>query len=129
MIKKCYMDSRFFVSIIGETSAGKSSVLNLLFEDEILPVHNNSSTSTITIVRYHKRKYARIVYKNDKPDIEFDLDTEGLEKLHAIAFMKSASERENHDIKEVQVYLPLPLLQVIVCITTIAKNSISIKTD
>jgi hypothetical protein len=52
------------------------------------------------------------VYKSDKPDTEFDLDEEGLKKLHAIAFMKSASERENHNIKEVQVYLPLPLLQV-----------------
>lgn len=33
-------------------------------------------------------------------------------KLQSIAFMKSAAERENHNIKEVQVYLPLPLLQV-----------------
>ncbi|XP_045165820.2 uncharacterized protein LOC123529516 isoform X2 [Mercenaria mercenaria] len=99
------------VIVAGETSAGKSSVLNLLFEDDILPVHNNSSTSTITIVRYHKRKHTRIVYKNGEPDVEFDLNEEGLKKLHAIAFMKSASERENHNIKEVQVYLPLPLLQ------------------
>ncbi|XP_060583775.1 uncharacterized protein LOC132739947 isoform X2 [Ruditapes philippinarum] len=97
--------------VAGETSAGKSSVLNLLFEDDILPVFNNSSTSTITIIRYHRRKHARILYKSDKPDTEFDLDEEGLKKLHAIAFMKSASERENHNIKEVQVYLPLPLLQ------------------
>lgn len=42
----------------------------------------------------------------------FDLDATGLEKLHSIAFMKSASERENHNIKEVQVFLPLALLQV-----------------
>ncbi|KAL4226499.1 hypothetical protein ACF0H5_014484 [Mactra antiquata] len=99
------------VLVAGETSAGKSSVLNLIFEDDILPVHNNSSTSTITIIRYGKRKHARVVYKNDQPDEEFDLDTEGVQKLHTIAFMKTASEREFHNVKEVQVYLPLPILQ------------------
>ena len=96
----------------GETSAGKSSVLNLLFEEEILPVHNNSSTSVITLVKYHRQKHARVVYKTEKPDLVFDLDDDGLEKLHGIAFMKSACEREHHDIKEVHVHLPLPILKV-----------------
>ena len=59
----------YFISLSGETSAGKSSVLNLLFEDDILPVHNNSSTSTITLIRYHKRKHAKVVYKDDTPDM------------------------------------------------------------
>ncbi|WAR25726.1 STE20-like protein [Mya arenaria] len=95
-----------------ETSAGKSSVLNLLLEDDLLPVHNNSSTSTITVVRYHTRRHVRIVYKTPmRSDDVFDLDTEGMQRLHAIAFMKSASEREHHDVQEVQVFLPLPLLQ------------------
>lgn len=97
--------------VAGETSAGKSSVLNLLFGEEILPVHNNSSTSTITVIRYHPEKHVRIVYKQDIPDAVFELDKEGLEKLHAVAFMKSASEREHHNIQQVQVFLPLPLLQ------------------
>ena len=98
--------------VTGETSAGKSSVLNLFFEDDILPVHNNSSTSVITIVRYHKRKHARVVYKIGEPDKVFDLDKQGILDLSSIAFMKNASEREFHNVKEVQVYLPLPILQV-----------------
>ncbi|KAH3777653.1 uncharacterized protein LOC127844925 isoform X2 [Dreissena polymorpha] len=97
--------------VAGETSAGKSSVLNLLFEHDILPVHNNSSTSTITVVRYHSNRHARIVYKSDRPSEEFDLDPEGMERLKNVAFMKTAIEREGHEVREVQVYLPLPLLQ------------------
>lgn len=99
------------ILVAGETSAGKSSVLNLLFEDDVLPVHTKSSTSVITIVRYDRKAHARIVYKTDEPERIFDLDDEGMKELHAVAFMENADERENHNIKEVQVYLPLALLK------------------
>ena len=100
------------VHITGETSAGKSSVLNLLFEDDVLPVHTKSSTSVITIVRYDRKAHAKIVYKTNEPERVFDLDDEGVKELHAVAFMENADERESHNIKEVQVYLPLALLKV-----------------
>ena len=53
------------------------------------------------------------MYKSDVPDKTFELDDVGMKDLHSIAFMESASERENHNVKEVQVYLPLKILKVL----------------
>ena len=76
-------------------------------------MHTKSSTSVITIIRYGKKAHAKIVYKSDVPDKTFELDDVGMKDLHSIAFMESASERENHNVKEVQVYLPLKILKVL----------------
>ena len=75
-------------------------------------MHTKSSTSVITIVRYGRKAHAKVVYKRGTPERTFDLDDNGMKELHAIAFMESASEREDHNIKEVHVYLPLALLKV-----------------
>ena len=66
----------------------------------------------ITIIRYGKKAKATIVYKTNEPDRTFELDDSGMKELHSVAFMESASERENHSIKEVQIFLPLKLLKV-----------------
>ena len=75
-------------------------------------MHTKSSTSVITIVRYGRKARAEVIYKTDTPAAHFNLDEEGIKKLHAIAFMEKASERECHNIREVRVFLPLKLLQV-----------------
>lgn len=96
--------------IPGETSAGKSSVLNLLFGEELLPVHTNSCTATITTIRYGKHRRARIIYR-DKEPYEIDkFDEEGKKKLYDSVFL--SKQRDEHNIKEVQVYMPLWFLKV-----------------
>lgn len=101
------------ILVAGETSAGKSSVLNLLLgevdEVQLLPVHTKSCTATITTIRYGKQRRARILYRSKEPYEISTLDEEGIKKFHDIVFM--SEERESHDIKEAQVYLPLCFLK------------------
>ena len=107
-----YMEEFYNSFIIaGETSAGKSSVLNLLFGEDLLPVHTKSCTATITNIRYGQHRRARIIYRDDKEPLEIDkLDDAGKKTFNDIVFM--ANEREEHDIKEVQVFCPLWFLKV-----------------
>ena len=93
----------------GETSAGKSSVLNLLFGEEFLPVHPNPCTVTITTIRYGQHGRAKIIYR-DKEPYEIDtFDEKGKKEFFDIVMSK---QREEHDIKEVQVFFPLWILKV-----------------
>ncbi|XP_078686626.1 uncharacterized protein LOC144919207 [Branchiostoma floridae x Branchiostoma belcheri] len=48
------------ILVAGETSAGKSTLLNLLLGDDILPVAHMSSTSTICEVKYGKTRQALV---------------------------------------------------------------------
>lgn len=99
------------VLVAGETSAGKSSVLNLLLEDDILPQDTRSSTSVITVLRYGTTKRARVVSKTNQPDLVFDLDKAGMERLKEMLFMKDSKQREHHNIKEVELRLPSSILK------------------
>ncbi|XP_045166450.2 uncharacterized protein LOC123529920 isoform X2 [Mercenaria mercenaria] len=101
------------ILVAGETSAGKSSFLNLLLGSEFLPTHTCSCTSSITTLRYGTQKQARIIYggPGSKVDVIENLDKEGMEKLYSITFMKGKEREEGHDVKEVQVYLPIEFLK------------------
>lgn len=99
----------------GETNAGKSSFLNLLLEGEFLPTHSISCTSSITTLRYGEQKRARIVYGGPDArvkDID-NLDEAGMKKLSDITYMKGKEREEGHNVKEVQVFLPVDFLKVI----------------
>ncbi|XP_078686478.1 uncharacterized protein LOC144919115 isoform X2 [Branchiostoma floridae x Branchiostoma belcheri] len=48
------------ILVAGETSAGKSTLLNLLLGDDILPVAHMSSTSTICEVKYGETRQALV---------------------------------------------------------------------
>ncbi|KAL3853538.1 hypothetical protein ACJMK2_017073 [Sinanodonta woodiana] len=94
-------DCRILVS--GETNAGKSSCMNLIFGQKILSEAVVSSTSVITSVSYNTQFLAR-VFRTDhsQEDIE-DLDT-----LDSVLFMR---ERGTHNISEVQIGINARILQ------------------
>ena len=101
----------FFGYCSGESGAGKSSLMNLLFGEEILPVHANSCTATITTLRYGKHRQARIHYRyRDEPDVINLCEPEGQQEFNDIVFREG--NREEHDIKEIQVYQPIWFLKV-----------------
>ena len=109
----------------GESSAGKSSLLNLILGEDLLPSHMLPCTSTITIIKYGHRRCAKIIYKDGKMDTIENLDTEGLQLLQERAYFTQKTDpakrkevyerrKKGHDVAEIQVYLPLTLLEVIV---------------
>ena len=59
-----------FIFPTGETSAGKSSLINLLLNEEVLPTYVLQNTLTICEISYGPRKEAKIHFDKYKPGEE-----------------------------------------------------------
>ena len=79
-----YMYNLIFFFAIGEATAGKSTLINLLLEADILPTWNIKCTQTICEIRKSKdgRRRAFCFGVNGDKKVEIDLSTkEGKNKL------------------------------------------------
>lgn len=55
-------DNGYILSIMGEFSAGKSSLINNLFGKQILPVHKMETTARITFIKYGEEERVELVH-------------------------------------------------------------------
>ena len=55
-------DNSYILSIMGEFSAGKSSLVNNLFGKQILPVHKTETTARITFIKYGEEERVELVH-------------------------------------------------------------------
>ena len=99
----------------GETSAGKSSLLNLLLGTDVLP--HSLLCATATICRLHNSKDKRVEIESFEGDIKtipLDESDQTSEALHRKLkpYISSKEMRINNPYKNVDIYWPLPLLQV-----------------
>lgn len=100
---------------LGETGAGKSTVLNLLLEENLLPTHALPCSSVVTRISYAEKNSARIIYRDDREDyIIKKCDINSLRNvLGDILFEKDVEKRiECSDVKEVQIHLSANILRV-----------------
>ena len=106
-----------FCSSAGETGAGKSSVLNLMFGDDFLQSSHGSSTSTITRLSYGTRLRAEIVYRDNSPsDVHDNISVQYLKENIYKQMAKVGDENERihrTNIKEVRIQIPSEILKVI----------------
>jgi hypothetical protein len=111
-----------FVS--GESSSGKSSLLNLILGEELLPHHVLNATSTICELKYGKVRQLIVHYKYDRdqrakspPDI-FPLQTKEecgktyQEQITPYVHLDRKERGKESDIEKVELFWPHELLQV-----------------
>ncbi len=55
-------DNSYILSIMGQFSAGKSSLINNLLGKQILPVHKTETTARITFIKYGEEEQVELVY-------------------------------------------------------------------
>lgn len=63
-LEKSMEDNSYLLSIMGEFSSGKSSLINNLFEKQILPVHKTETTARITFIKYGEEENVELVYSD-----------------------------------------------------------------
>ncbi|MEM7714191.1 MAG: dynamin family protein [Cyanobacteria bacterium P01_A01_bin.68] len=64
---------RFRITVVGEFSQGKSTLINALLGEEIQPAREIPCSSTVTVLKYGKRKRVICVYKDGREEeISFD---------------------------------------------------------
>jgi GTP-binding protein EngB required for normal cell division len=101
-------EGRFYVACVGQFKRGKSTFLNALVGEPVLPTGVVPVTSAITVLR-HGRRGARVRFQDGRSE---DVPVETLPSY--------VTERENPEnrkrVRAVEVFLPSPLLARGMCL-------------
>jgi hypothetical protein len=101
-------EGRFFVACVGQFKRGKSTLLNALVGEPVLPTGVVPVTSAITVLRHGPRR-ARVRFQDGRAE---DV---GLEALPA--YVTEGENPENRKgVRAVEVFLPAPLLARGMCL-------------
>lgn len=100
---------RFFVACVGQFKRGKSTVLNALVDDPVLPVGVTPVTSAVTILRYGTERRATVSYATGRS-----------EPIPVEQLALYVAEEHNHEnrrgVAAVEVFLPAPILERGLCL-------------
>ena len=98
----------------GETSAGKSSLINLILGEEILPSALLSTTSTIFELKYDKTPMVVIHFKDSRKSMRYKLagpKESFLMQITNLVFEKNDPGRVS-SFRKIELFWPHPLFQV-----------------
>lgn len=101
----------------GETSAGKSSIINLILGEDLLPYSILSTTSTICELKYGEKPGIRIHFKNGNGKTREPIYQElghssATYKEEIQGFVHLKNEREKSPYKKIELFWPHPLFKV-----------------
>ena len=98
----------------GETSAGKSSLINLILGEEILPSGILSTTSTICELKYDKTPKVVIHFKDSRQPIPYNLgDSKESFPKQITDLVTEENDRERvSNFRKIELFWPHPLLEV-----------------
>ncbi|XP_035663970.1 uncharacterized protein LOC118407579 [Branchiostoma floridae] len=106
------------ILVVGETSSGKSSLLNLLLGEDILPVSHLASTSTLCFVRHGEVKKATIYLTegNTSSTAGIDLQDAGRAKEELASYVHRWGNEDATGVQKVVIEWPLESLQDGICL-------------
>lgn len=99
---------QYRIVVAGETSAGKSSLLNLIMGEHMLPQEVLSSTSCICQIFNSKQKKAVVIDENGRSIKINDVTKKSLSEY--VCFDRSEKKLQRY--KSVDIYWPVPMLKV-----------------
>lgn len=109
-----------FYFILGETSAGKSLLINLFLGEEILPSAHTRATSTICEIRYGEQRKIKAYFKSKDPatgqltkEISLEPPSGCSEQNYVEQISPFVSENASLCTR-IELFWPHPLLQVII---------------
>jgi small GTP-binding protein len=131
-LEKRLSQGRFHLAVLGQVKRGKSTFINALLGEEVLPSSVIPLTAIPTFIQYGEQRGLRIRYQDDRPDLvfnshkEIDLlessvflsEVQWLNK-HLMEFVAEASNPRNEKgVSHVEVTHPAPILRDVVVIDT-----------
>ena len=95
--------------LTGETSAGKSSLINLLLNDQVLPTSIIQNTYTICEISYGAKRKAVIYFaKPEKTPLKLKYINVNTIKQ----YIEKQTDDEHEKIEKIEIMIPNPLLEV-----------------
>ncbi len=102
------MEGRFFVACLGQFKRGKSTLINALFGEELLPSGVAPVTSVVTIVRWGERRARVRLGEDEWRDVPVD---------ELVNYVSEAKNPENRlGVRGVEVFSPSPFLERGLCL-------------
>jgi len=102
-------EGRFYVACVGQFKRGKSTLINALLGEAVLPVGVTPVTAVVTVIRYGTEKAARIKRTGEA--------WEAIEPNQLPAFVTEERNPENQkQIEAVEIFYPSPLLASGMCL-------------
>ena len=106
-----YSDGRFHLAVLGQFKRGKSTLLNALTGEPILPVGVVPLTATPTFLQYGKAAKISVQYKGGRPTDVFTGASTADRNAWLAGFVTEKGNPKNKlGVVEVQVDLPVPIL-------------------
>ena len=103
------VEGRFFVACVGQFKRGKSTLLNALVGDPILPTGVAPVTTVVTLLRHGPRRTARVRLAG--------ADWREIDPAELADYVTEAQNPENEKgVDAVEVFLPSPLLASGMCL-------------
>ena len=104
----------FRLLILGDMKRGKSTFLNALLGERLLPSDVNPCTAVLTLVKYGEQKQVTIHFQGDKPAASIDFETFKAQYTIDPEEAKKLDEQQEMafpDVSHAVVEYPLPLLK------------------
>lgn len=101
------------ITVVGQFSSGKSSFLNAILQDNILPTGVVPVTAKPTYIKYAPNKMLKAIFK-DSREVYYDID-----ELAAFVDQRLSLK----DVKNLTIYLPNELLKKVSFVDTPGLNS------
>ena len=103
--KKLAQDA-FNVLVVGEFSAGKSTFINALLREKILPTENVATTAVVNVIQYAEEKRVCLQYRGENGQPGKKLNIPVAELPNYVTALTEAANRESQQIDTAQIYYP-----------------------
>ncbi|HAG80386.1 MAG TPA: dynamin [Cyanobacteria bacterium UBA12227] len=104
----------FRLMVLGDLKRGKSTFLNALIGENLLPADVNPCTALLTVLRYGNQKKVTVYFKEDRPPEYLDFNTFKQKYTIEPSEAKKLEEEKKlafPDVEYAVVEYPLPLLE------------------
>ena len=119
----CIIENGFYLAVLGEASAGKSSLINLILGERLLPSSSLSTTSTLCELKYGEERKIVAHFKDTDSKtgltstmfLESPTESSGksyLQQISPFVQVKGADRGKGSIYKRVEIFWPHQLLKV-----------------
>ncbi len=110
-LRQRFCEGRFHLAVLGQFKRGKSTLLNALTGEPVLPVGVVPLTAAPTFIQYGQTPAMRVIYRDKRPAEEFPGTGVDERRAWLADFVTEKGNPQNRrGVAEVQVSLPAPIL-------------------